>query len=202
MDERETLCFANTPKAWLLSCCSPSSRGICQSSPLRDQHLTNSKLGEENHKSKWKHKRQNGIWNSDAYQPKETLSFVLTVFYKTLNHHILSCVFVSHHPWGGNLSRRRQLSILSTAILIHIWCTVVTHIWVDWLAAIICMCVYMNMGFPGGSVVKNRLQCTSHRSWGFDPWISKIPWRRAWQPTPVFSPRETHGQTSLVGYSS
>ena len=29
----------------------------------------------------------------------------------------------------------------------------------------------------------------------------KIPWRRAWQPTPVFLPRESHGQRSLVGYS-
>ena len=25
----------------------------------------------------------------------------------------------------------------------------------------------------------------------FDPWIRKIPWRRAWQPTPVFLPRES-----------
>ena len=29
----------------------------------------------------------------------------------------------------------------------------------------------------------------------------KIPWRRAWQPTPVFSPGESHGLRSLVGYS-
>ena len=29
---------------------------------------------------------------------------------------------------------------------------------------------------------------------GFDPWIGKIPWRRAWQPTPVFLPGESHGQ--------
>ena len=28
-----------------------------------------------------------------------------------------------------------------------------------------------------------------------------IPWRREWQPTPVFLPRELHGQRSLVGYS-
>ena len=26
-------------------------------------------------------------------------------------------------------------------------------------------------------------------------------WRRKWQPTPVFLPRETHGQRSLAGYS-
>ena len=28
----------------------------------------------------------------------------------------------------------------------------------------------------------------------------KIPWRRAWQPTPVFLPGESHGQSSLTGY--
>ena len=35
---------------------------------------------------------------------------------------------------------------------------------------------------------------------GFDPWVRKIPWRRAWQPTPVFLPGESHGQRSLMGY--
>ena len=33
-----------------------------------------------------------------------------------------------------------------------------------------------------------KLQLWSH--W-FDPWVGKIPWRRAWQPTPVFLPGET-----------
>ena len=32
------------------------------------------------------------------------------------------------------------------------------------------------------------------------PWAEKIPWRRAWQSTPVFLPGESHGQRSLVGY--
>ena len=35
----------------------------------------------------------------------------------------------------------------------------------------------------------------------FDPWVSKIPWRRAWQPTPVVLPGESHGQRSLADYS-
>ena len=34
-----------------------------------------------------------------------------------------------------------------------------------------------------------------------DPWVQKIPWRRTWQPTPVFLPGEFHGQWSLAGYS-
>ena len=33
---------------------------------------------------------------------------------------------------------------------------------------------------------------------GFDPWVGKIPWRRKWQPTPVFLPGESPGQRSLV----
>ena len=32
-------------------------------------------------------------------------------------------------------------------------------------------------------------------------WVRKIPWRRKWQPTPVFLPGEFHGQRNLVGYS-
>ena len=35
----------------------------------------------------------------------------------------------------------------------------------------------------------------------FDPWVGKIPWRTAWQLTPAFLPRESYGQSSLVGYS-
>ena len=35
---------------------------------------------------------------------------------------------------------------------------------------------------------------------GFNPWVRKILWRRAWQPTPVFLPGESHGQRSLAGY--
>ena len=36
-------------------------------------------------------------------------------------------------------------------------------------------------------MVKNSLQCERPR---FDPWVGKIPWRRAWQPTPEFLPGE------------
>ena len=36
---------------------------------------------------------------------------------------------------------------------------------------------------------------------GFNPWVRKIPWRRKWQPTPVFLPGKSHGQRSLEGYS-
>ena len=35
----------------------------------------------------------------------------------------------------------------------------------------------------------------------FDPWVGKIPWRKKWQPTPVFLPGKSHGQRSLARYS-
>ena len=54
------------------------------------------------------------------------------------------------------------------------------------------------LDFPGGSVLKNACQCKRCR---FDLWVRKIPWRRKWQPTPVFLPGKSHGQRSLVGYS-
>ena len=34
-----------------------------------------------------------------------------------------------------------------------------------------------------------------------NPWVGKIPWRRKWQPTPVFLPGKSHGQRSLEGCS-
>ena len=36
---------------------------------------------------------------------------------------------------------------------------------------------------------------------GSIPGSGRSPWRREWQPTPVFLPGEFHGQRSLVGYS-
>ena len=51
-------------------------------------------------------------------------------------------------------------------------------------------------------VVKNLpAKVENIRDTGFDPWVEKIPWRWAWQPTPVFLPGESHGQRSLVAYS-
>ena len=44
-------------------------------------------------------------------------------------------------------------------------------------------------------------QCRRHKRCGFNPWVGKIPWRRKWEPTPVFLPGEFLGQRSLVGYS-
>ena len=43
--------------------------------------------------------------------------------------------------------------------------------------------------------------CRRHGKWRLDPWVGKIPGRRKWHPIPVFLPGESHGQSSLAGYS-
>ena len=51
----------------------------------------------------------------------------------------------------------------------------------------------------------NGKESTCHRRlkrFGFCPWARKVPWRRKWQPTPVFLPGKSSVQRSLVGYSS
>ena len=53
--------------------------------------------------------------------------------------------------------------------------------------------------FPGGSDGKESAGNAGDS--GFDPWVGKIPWKRVWQPIPVFLPGESQGQRSLVGYS-
>ena len=54
--------------------------------------------------------------------------------------------------------------------------------------------VYMNglLQWLGG-----KESTCQHRICGFSPWVGKIPWRRAGQPTPLFLPGDSHGQRSL-----
>ena len=56
---------------------------------------------------------------------------------------------------------------------------------------------YCNCGTSGKEPI---CQCRRRKRCRFDPWIGKIPWRRKWQPTPVFLPGESHEQRSLAGY--
>ena len=61
------------------------------------------------------------------------------------------------------------------------------------------------LGFEGGSVAKKKkkicllIQLTQEIR--FDLSVRKTPWKRKWQPPPVFLPGKSHGQRSLAGYS-
>ena len=55
--------------------------------------------------------------------------------------------------------------------------------------------------FQVALVVKNPPASAGDIRDTINPWVGKIPCKRAWQSTPVFLPGESHGQRSLVGYS-
>ena len=62
--------------------------------------------------------------------------------------------------------------------------------------------LFQEMGFSGGaSGEEPTCQCRRLKRHEFHYWISvgKIPWRRAWQPTPELLPGESHGQRNLAG---
>ena len=60
--------------------------------------------------------------------------------------------------------------------------------------------IKQHCGFLGGTSGKeSACQCRSQKRCRFNPWVEKIPWRRAWRPTLVFFPGEAQGQRSLAG---
>ena len=63
-----------------------------------------------------------------------------------------------------------------------------------------CSTIYNS--FPVGLVVKSPPANAGDMRPGSAPWVGKIPWRTAWQSSPVFLPGESHGQRSLAGYNS
>ena len=96
-------------------------------------------------------------------------------------------------PWGhsrqgywSGLPCPPQVAIyiLVNIFSFHIW-TYLLDIWASLVAVVVMKNPFVNAG---------DMRC------GFDPWVRKIPWRRAWQPTPVFLPGKSHGWGSLAGY--
>ena len=43
---------------------------------------------------------------------------------------------------------------------------------------------------------ESTCQCRRHKKHRFDPWVGKVPWKRRWQPAPVFLPGKSHGPRS------
>ena len=83
------------------------------------------------------------------------------------------------------------------------FCVYIAFPAVSW--AVICKCdlMLLRSGLPKWpSGKESTCQCRRWNRCGFNPWVGKIPWRRAWQPTPVFLPGESHGQRSLAGLQS
>ena len=78
----------------------------------------------------------------------------------------------------------------------------VGHNWSNLAAAAAAAAGFHCMGFPGGTSGKEpTCQCRRQKGCGFNPWVRKIPWKRAWQHTPAFLLGESHGQSSLMSCS-
>ena len=60
--------------------------------------------------------------------------------------------------------------------------------------------IFKKVSACGTSGKEPTCHCRRHKRCGFNPWVRKILWRMAWQPTPVSLPRESHEQRSLAGY--
>ena len=111
--------------------------------------------------------------------------------------HILLCFYIMHSHCNiklfydvigitqrmGKCHDKKLAGIWKQKSLSHVW------LLMTWLLPFIDYHVLSNMGFPGGSDSKES-PCNAGEP-EFDPWVGKIPWRRAWQPTPVFLPGES-----------
>ena len=66
------------------------------------------------------------------------------------------------------------------------------YLWIRYLRII---------NLPDGAIGKEpACDCRRHKRLGLDPWVRKIPRRRAWQPTLVFLPGESYVHRSLAGH--
>ena len=94
----------------------------------------------------------------------------------------IRCLDFAHSFWA--MQTRAGLCLVMLKRLLPVWNGSTSAAW----------------GSPGSTSGKQAVSQCKKRC-GFNPWVGKIPWRRAWQPTPVFLPGESHEQRSLVGYS-
>ena len=80
--------------------------------------------------------------------------------------------------------RLQELVMVGGLACCNSWCRKESDMteWLTWTE-------HLYLGFPGDASGKEyNNQCRRHERCGFNPWVGKIPWRRAWQPSPVFLP--------------
>ena len=93
-----------------------------------------------------------------------------------------------------------QLAFVSKVLLEHSHDHLLTHcLWLPSCHNSKIELLYKARGLPLWlSGIESFCQCRRHR---FNPRARKIPWRRVWQPTPVFLHGKSHGQRNLESYS-
>ena len=74
------------------------------------------------------------------------------------------------------------------------WCHVSKHVS---LGASVSRLAFLNNISKASLVAQTVKVCLQCRRPGFNPWVRKTPWRRKWQPTPVFLPGKFHGRRNI-----
>ena len=134
---------------------------------------------------------QSIIWNSLSLEGQK-----LKMGLPRLNQGVGRTVFLSGSSREMHFLASVPFSIFQASIgRSNPRCNAIFHI----LTFLLSLLRLMTHIIPSGSDGKESA-CNAKHS-GLDPWVRKIPWRRAWQPTPALLPGESHGQKSLVDYS-
>ena len=105
-----------------------------------------------------------------------------SISFQKVRHH---CFVIPHAPGGTDIRDEAMGCLYLWAVYIYIYSLLDLD-----------LCI-VKMGFPGGSEVKNPPAMQEAQVWSLD---QEDPLEEGRQPTPVFLPGESHGQ-SLVGYS-
>ena len=126
------------------------------------------------------------------------LSATRTTSFTFLFPFLLFLSFPHHWQTRGfppvfNLKTCQKLILVANSILIS-YGFVVTFIFLHLFSVITVSCHLDIHTFPSGTSGKGPVcQCRRPKRLGFDPWVGKIPRRRAQQPISVFLPGESHG---------
>ena len=102
--------------------------------------------------------------------------------------------------WANYFSKKQIVTLCPCALVLYTYMMPVigeADIIFDNLRIICRQC----KDFQVAQQQRTHLPSRRYRRPGFDTWVRKIPWRRKWQPTQVFSPEKFPGQMSLVGSS-
>ena len=103
--------------------------------------------------------------------------------YYILKHHQRTYIWLLESEWNKCGTSFLPCDFFSESLYLQ-WCIIIG-------------------GFSAGSAYNKEpaCQCKRHKKCRLDRCVRKMPWRRKWQTTPIFLPRKSHGQKSLVDYS-
>ena len=143
--------------------------------------------------SNWNsHTLLKGVWNGTSSLGKDLIVYCTFKHTSNLQPKIPSldiypremkiCVYKNVYKYIFRISIHNDPKLETILVFIHRRINEQTVIYSLWLSG-----------------YRMCLQCRRHRKCRFNSWVRKIPWRRAWQPTPVFLPGESHGSKSPKG---